>query len=108
MNHAVFVSLVATAASLVAAAVGVRLRLAAGWRDRAPFGWAALTATLYSITNLPSTAASWLPDWVVVLSTRAQLAVASLHALAWLRYAGNEMGVAHPRTESWLQGTLVA
>src|SRR5512145_1906664 len=73
VNHAAVASLASLVASLLVAAVSVRMGRAAGWRDQAPFALVAFTASLYALANLPSTAGPWVSDPLVVASTRLQL-----------------------------------
>jgi signal transduction histidine kinase len=108
VNVAAAVSLCAIVGTLIAAAVGVRMKLAAGWGRATAFGWAALTASLYAVANLPSTAGPWVPDDVVLLATRLQLAFAALHAASWLRYGEFGASPARRTPASRLEGALFA
>lgn len=107
MNHATVVSVAAFVASILVAAVGVRLGRAAGWKDQVPFALVGFTAALYAAFNLPSTAGTSISDSVVVYSTRLQLATGALHASAWIRFAGENLGERCRRCDVWLGRLLL-
>jgi signal transduction histidine kinase len=108
VNHATVVSVAAFVASILVAAVGVRLGRAAGWKDQVPFALVGFTAALYAAFNLPSTAGSSISDSVVVFATRLQLATGALHAFAWIRFAGENLGDRCRRCDAWLGRLLLA
>lgn len=108
MNHATVVSVAAFVASILVAAVGVRLGRAAGWKDQVSFALVGFTAALYAAFNLPSTAGPSISDSVVVFATRLQLATGALHAFAWIRFAGENLGERCRRCDDWLGRLLLA
>ena len=108
MNHATVVSVASLVASVLVAAVGVRLGRAAGWRDQAPFALVGFTAALYAALNLPSTASASISDSFVVVSTRLQLATGALHAWAWVRFAAENLEERRRRRDVWFEALMLA
>lgn len=107
MNHAAVVSVASFVASLLVAVLGIRMGRAAGWRDQAPFALVGFTASLYALTNLPSTAGAWISDPLVVIATRLQLATGALHAYAWVRFAALNLEERRRRRDVWLERLLL-
>lgn len=60
---------------------------APGWREQRYFALVALSGAGYALMNIPTSAPAF-SDATVVFCSRIQLAMAALHAGAWVRYAG--------------------
>ena len=99
------IALLSTGIACLVAAMSGQFSRAPGWRDHRYFTYAALAVAAFNALNLPSTSRG-LPDEVVVICTRLQLAAAVLHAWAWLRYTSLLVGHPGSRTDRILTAVL--
>ena len=103
MTLAGSIAVMSVALAFYVAALSRRFSLAPGWKDQRWFSVAALSVATYSALNVPTTFG--LPDWSVVASSRAQVAIAALQSIAWIRYSAVYLRVRHVRLE---RGALTA
>ncbi len=106
MSVASVISLLSCALGLYVAALSRRFSRAPGWGDQRYFAAAAMMVAAYSALNVPTTHA--LSDGAVVLTSRVQALLASLHSIAWLRYSRAHLGLQPTRLEKVLTAALVA
>ncbi len=93
-------ALLSAGISCFVAAMGAQFARAPGWRDQRYLLFAVLAIAGYTTVNLPTNLA--VPDEVVVICTRLQIAAAAFHAWAWLRHTSLVSGRASPRTDRTL------
>ncbi|WP_242346665.1 sensor histidine kinase [Anaeromyxobacter terrae] len=91
MNVAAAIAAAAALVAVLAGALSRRLSLAPGWRDQHRFSLVAFTAAAYAVCNLATTLG--LPDLVVTITSRFQVASALLHFWAWLGYSETFAGL---------------
>jgi signal transduction histidine kinase len=106
VNLAPTIALAAATSAILAGAMSRRLSLAPGWRDQLGFSLVAFTAAAYSLCNLATSIG--LPDRVVTVTSRFQVASAVLHFWAWLRYTDAFEGRPPGTRSAWLGRAALA
>ncbi len=101
------IALLSAGVACLVAAMSAQFSRAPGWRDHRYFTFAALAVAAFNALNLPTTSQA-LPDEVVIICTRLQIAAAVLHDWAWLRYTSVLLGRPGSRTDRVLTAALVA
>jgi len=101
VNVASALSIAATAIAVLAGAMSRRLSIAPGWREQHRFSLVAFSAAGFALLGLP--ASLRLPDSVVLVTSRGQIAFTLLHLWSWFRYSeGFLQGPRHPAIP-WLE-----
>ncbi|WP_242355970.1 MULTISPECIES: sensor histidine kinase [Anaeromyxobacter] len=91
MNVAAAIAASAALVAVLAGALSRRLSLAPGWRDQHRFSLVAFSAAAYAVCNLATTLG--LPDPIVTLTSRFQVASALVHFWAWFGYSETFAGL---------------
>jgi signal transduction histidine kinase/ActR/RegA family two-component response regulator len=107
VSLAAAISLLSAAIALYVAALSSQFARAPGWRDQRYFALAALSGACYTALNFPTNSPQF-SDVVVVLVSRAQIAIAALHTWAWLRYTAVLVGAGRPRIDRVVEPILAA
>ena len=95
MNVAAAIAAAAALVAVLSGALSRRLSFAPGWRDQQGFSLVAFSAAAYSVCNLATTLG--LPDAVVTVTSRFQVASALVHFWAWLGYSATFVGMREDR-----------
>ena len=97
-------SLMSVGLACYVAALSRRFSRAPGWHDQRYFSLASLAVAAYSALNIPTELG--YSDRAVVWSSRAQLAFAAFHAIAWLRYSRKHLSLPQTPAERVLIALL--
>ncbi len=101
------IALLSAGVACLVAAMSGQFSRAPGWRDHRYFTFAALALAAFNALNLPTTSRV-LPDEVVVICARLQIAAAVLHDWAWLRYTSVLLGRPGSRSDRVITAALAA
>jgi C4-dicarboxylate-specific signal transduction histidine kinase len=103
---AVAVAVMVSALSIYVAALSRRFSLAPGWQDQRWFSLVALSAGVFTALNVPIMTLE--SRALVVMCSRFQLFVGTLHAAAWIRYTGEYLHQPADRKGRWLVRGVLA
>ena len=101
------IALLSAGIACFVAAMSGQFSRAPGWRDHRYFTFAALAVAAFNALNLATTSRA-VPEEVVVICSRLQIAAAVLHSWAWLRYTSVLLGRPGSRTDRGITAFLAA